>query len=506
MTARCLPVLLTLAAACTPKIQEQYQVEIVGQVDKDYLAGATKAVLEVNDKVVASTSISPGRSFSLTGKGIDTIMNASAVFRVKALDANGAVVSVGESPEIELELASPPVVRVFMQRVGTLARYFDLDYPRRDMVAAVAPGTVATDSRAKPITVGFFGLGTVTVPDMNNNPVEKPSEVLNIYNPVTQVIDDAGTAGNPGGMPHPRVSAGITVHPDGRVLIFGGEVTVGTTPPAPSAQLDIVKIERTDFDAFTPTLSFLEPPMTAMAGLPRIAPVMVYTDAAYAIGGRAGAPLDTIAVINPDLGDGFRLLPQHMAGPRERHSATVVNISGGHDVLIFGGAPSGVAVAEVLSPPGPMLIKPTGDDGGPRRDHGAVLLPPGDRVLILGGRGDAGVRGDTVLYQSSTRTLGPGPITLKHPRAEMAAFVVGDDLVVVGGVDNAGAFVTTAEVYSATTLQPKNLDVPCVGRSGAAVMVLPNHLALMLGGTDADMKTGMPKASSVVETYQPIPK
>jgi hypothetical protein len=503
MTARCLPVLLTLAAACTPKIQEEYTVEIVGQPDQDYLMGATKAVLEVNDKVVATTSISPGRSFSLTGKGIDTTMTPSAVFRVKALDAKDAVVSVGESPQIELELASPPVVRVFMQRAGTVGRHADLDYPRRGMVAVAAPGTVPIDSRAKPITVAFFGLGTVVVKDTNENPVERPSEVLQFYNPVTQFIDDAGTAGNPGGMPHPRVSAGITVHPDGRVLIFGGEVTVGTDPPAPSAQLDVVKIERTDFDAFTASLLFREP---TMAGLARIAPVMVYTDAAYAIGGRAGAPLDTIAVINPDLDDGFRLLPQHMAGPRDGHTATVVNISGGRDVLIFGGAPTGVAVAEVLSPPGPMLINPTGDDGGARRDHGAVLLPPGDRVLILGGRGDAGVRGDTVLYQAGSHTLAPGPITLKRPRAEMAAFVVGDDLVVVGGVDNTGAFVTTAEVYSATTLQPKNLDVPCVGRSGAAVVVLPNHLAMLLGGTEADMKTGMPKASSVVETYQPIPK
>jgi hypothetical protein len=350
--------------------------------------------------------------------------------------------------------------------------------------------------------VGVLGLGSVTVPDMNNQPVEKPSEVLTIFNPVTQVMEDGGTAGNPSGVPHPRISSGATVHPDGRVLIFGGEVTVGAMPPAPSGQLDAVKLVRSDFDKFTDSVTFRE---TDMPGVPRIGPVMVYTDAAYAIGGRAGMPLDTIAAINPDLEGGFHLLPQKMAGPRERHTATVVDIAGGHDVLIFGGAPAGADVAEVLVPPGPTLAKTMGDAGGARRDHAALVLPPGDRVLILGGRGDAGVRADTVVYQAASRTLAPGPITLKRPRAEFAAFIVGDDLVVAGGADDAG-LVNTAEIYSATTLAPKSLDVPCVPRSGAAVVVLPNHLALIMGGTDADMKTGALKASSVVETYQPAPK
>jgi hypothetical protein len=374
------------------------------------------------------------------------------------------------------------------------------------MVAVAAPGKVAADSRAKPITVGFFGLGNVTVPDMNNNPVEKPSEVLQIYNPVTQVIDDGGVGGNPSGMPHPRVNSGATVHPDGRVLIFGGEVTVGAMPPAPSGQLDIVSLGRTDFDEFmVGSLQFRESPATVPA-VPRVGPVLVYTDAAYAIGGRAGQPLDTVAAINPDQDNGFSVLPQRLAGPRERHTASVVNVSGGHEVLIFGGAAPGVAVAEILAAPGPMLVKPTGDAGVARRDHTAVVLPPGDRVLILGGRSDAGVLGDSVLYQAGSRSLSAGPLTLKRPRAEHAAFVIGDDLVVAGGFDGAGGFVNTAEVYSATTLQPKNLDVPCVARAGAVVIVLPNHLALLMGGTEPDSKTGMTKASSVVETYQPVPQ
>src|SRR6185436_5400174 len=213
----------------------------------------------------------------------------------------------------------------------------------------------------------------------------------------------------------------------------------------------------------------------------------------------------TIAVIRGD--NDFTLLSQRMAGPRERHTATVVNVTGGHEVLIFGGAGPNVPVAEILAAPGPTLVMPTGDAGVPRRDHAAVLLP-GDRVLILGGRSDTGVLGDSVLYQAN-RTLSAGPITLKRPRAEFAAFIVGDDLVVAGGYDAAGALVNTAEVYSASTLAPRNLDVPAFPRSGASVVVLPNHLAVLMGGTQMETDPTKPqvlRASSVVETYQPFPK
>src|SRR5438094_666756 len=101
------------AAGCTSKLQDQYQVEIVGALDSNYLMGATTGVLELNDKEVARTGISPGTPFSLTGAGIDTNLITSAVFRFKALDGAGMVVAQGQSPEIELLLGSPPVVRLF---------------------------------------------------------------------------------------------------------------------------------------------------------------------------------------------------------------------------------------------------------------------------------------------------------------------------------------------------------------------------------------------------------
>ncbi|HET7721370.1 MAG TPA: kelch repeat-containing protein, partial [Acidimicrobiales bacterium] len=352
----------------------------------------------------------------------------SASFRVKAVNDAGLVIAVGQSPEIELELATPPVVRVFMQRPATFGRTFDLDYPRRNMVAVPAVGIVG-NTRARPITVALFGLGNVTVPNEMGTLVEKPSEVLMFFNPVTQIMDGAGVGGMPAGTPHPRVNAAATVMGDGRVLIFGGEVTVGSSPPVPSAQLDAVQVSRVDFDEFDRNLIFRE---SMVAGVARVAPALVFTDATYAIGGRAGGmPLDTIVQINPDADDGFKL-GSKLAAPRDRHTATAVSLASGREALIFGGAAAMAPVAEVLVAGGALML-PTGNAGPPRRDHAAVVLPPGDRVLVIGGRNDGGVLGDTVLYQGANRAIAPATLTLKRARAEFAAFVVGDELVVAGG-------------------------------------------------------------------------
>jgi hypothetical protein len=513
MTARSSLLLLLGLGACTPKVQEEYKIEIVGDLSTRFLEGATRAVLEVNDKQVATTPITADTAFSLRGTGVDVKTMTSATFRIKAVNDAGVVIAQGQSPEIELDLASPPVVRIFIQKPGSFGRTFDLDYPRRDMIAVPVLASVGTNSRAKAITVALLGLGNVTVPAAEGNAlIEKPSEVLQIFNPVTQIMDAAGVGGAPSGSPHPRVNASATVHSDNRALIFGGEVTVGTMPPAPSAQLDSIRVLRTQFDEFGRNLTFRE---SMMPGVARVSPALVFTDATYAIGGRGlvmvgtelqPATLDTIVQINPDIDDGFRVLQQKLAGPRHRHTATVVSLGSGREALIFGGAGAAVPVAEVLIAGG-VLVPVTGNAGPPRIDHAAVVLPPGDRALVIGGRTGGTIVGDTVLYQAGNRTVAPGSITLKRPRAEFSAFVVGDDLVVAGGIGADGNLIDTAEIYGATDLQPKALDVPCVARTGAAVVVLPHRFVLLMGGTEAvPGKRAFWQASAAVETYQPLAK
>jgi hypothetical protein len=160
-----------------------------------------------------------------------------------------------------------------------------------------------------------------------------------------------------------------------------------------------------------------------------------------------------------------------------------------------------VGVAELLAanPAGGKTFVPLAGITTPRRDHAALVLGSGDRVIIIGGRNDGGVLGDSVLYQAATRTLTAGPITLKRPRYDFAAFIVADDLVVAGGTDAAGALIDTAEIYGATDLKPKALDVRCYKRAGAASIVMPNQMVLVLGGTEDGNK-----ASLVDESYQPL--
>src|SRR6185295_12144288 len=97
------------------------------------------------------------------------------------------------------------------------------------------------------------------------------------------------------------------------------------------------------------------------------------------------------------------------------HTATVLTVSEGKEVLVFGGAAAGVPVAEVLAA-GQTFVPLTSYTGPPRRDHATVTLPPGDRALVIGGRNDTAVLGATALYQGRQRSLEAGSITLKVPR------------------------------------------------------------------------------------------
>jgi hypothetical protein len=507
---------LLACAGCGTKIQEQYKIDVVTPGGDDYLAGATSAVLEIGTQKY-TTSVTPGAPFTLSGNNLAINTEMAGIFRVKVLNAMGQVVAQGQSPEIELLLASPPLIRIFIQKPGSFGRTQNLDYPRRHMVAVALPAPPAPGStaQARAITVAFFGLGTVLVPSGTTN-VEQPSPVFNIYNPITHFIDDGGLSGQLGGARLPRTDASAVTHSDGRALIFGGlaTATMGTPPmpttPAPSSQLDLIGISRTNFDQFTPsgTVRAAEPPN----GIPRARAAMVETTGAYVIGGIGDKetmpgvieqkPLDTVVSIDPATDATYKLLPAHMAAPRVGHTATVVTRDGMKEVLIFGGAAADQPVAELLA--GDMFTTLPAPGMVQRSDHAALPLP-GGRVIIVGGRNDKGVLGDSVLYDSATNTLMPGPITLKTPRYEFASFVINDDVVVAGGYDAAGNLLDTAEIYSAADLHVKAVDVPCAKRAGASVVVLPNESVLLVGGTEPPTAPQTANQPSIVaEIYQPL--
>jgi hypothetical protein len=223
-------------------------------------------------------------------------------------------------------------------------------------------------------------------------------------------------------------------------------------------------------------------------------------DGTYAFGGDDGSELDTVVALAPMADDAFRVLDIHMGAPRVGHSATTVNPSNAAEVLLFGGAHADAAVAEVfVAGTMPRFLKPDGEAGPARADHAALTLP-GDRVLIVGGKSATATLGDSLIYSARQRMFSPGPITLQTPRSAFSAFIVGSDLVIAGGLDGEGKRIGNAEVFNFADEQLRSKGVvPCEPRSGAAVSVLPNESALLIGGTGADEK-----ASVLVEVYQPF--
>jgi hypothetical protein len=495
---------LALAAVlggCGEKIQDQYAVEIIGPLGVDYLAGARTMVLDVGGKEVSRTAISPGVPFSLTGTGIDTNAMAAGVIRLRALDDSGALVAYGQSPEIELGLFNYEL-RVFIQKPGSFGPSRPLAHPLRNLIAVSAIAAPPTGTNAVPIKVGYFGLGQVMDDVLVANTtmtmtVELPTDVLDIYNPLTHFADDGGFAGSIGGVSQPRINSAALVRPDATIYIFGGTVTAGMTPPHATSQLDVVRVVRVDFDFFQQRLVTVR--TTDKPGVARTRTVLADADLTYAFGGAGdGTELDTVVALDPSVDDAFRVLDLKMAAPRVGHTATAVAVSAVPEVLIFGGEHADATVAEVFVPgTTPRFVTPDGDAGPVRWDHGAILLPP-DRVLVVGGKTATGTLGDSLIYSARLRQIGPGPITLRTPRSAFTAFVVGTDLVIAGGIDAQGQRIGDAEVFNTDQLTPKGV-VPAEKRSGAAAAVLSNESAFIVGGTLPDGNS-----SPTIEIYQPF--
>jgi hypothetical protein len=77
--------------------------------------------------------------------------------------------------------------------------------------------------------------------------------------------------------------------------------------------------------------------------------------------------------------------------------------------------------------------------------------------------------------------LEAAPFSLRTPRSAFVAFLAGDDLVVAGGLNEAGAPIGNAEVYNAKTLAFVK-TVTCRPRARAKATDLPNGSVVIIGG------------------------
>jgi hypothetical protein len=492
-------------AGCGDKIQETYGIDVVGAAD--VFAEATEVTLEVAGREVARASVRLGAPIDLVAKDIDPAAIPASVFRVRGFNAEGKVVAIGQTPEIEL-VKDSPILRVFVQRPGTIARARDTDMPIKDHVA-VAVDSVPTRTppeQSLRMGVAVFGTGRERIP-RGDSSAEALSNAIYVYNPLTHFADQVGLTASVSGQQQFRTDAAALARADGRVLVFGGLAHPNaSTPTTPTSLLDVFRIRRInllEFEQETLGVYASEDERAA-----RSATALAAAGPAFAFGGRNkdGDPLDSVVSI--DIADGnatpIKVLEITMSSPRVGHTATTVPAEGGPEVLVFGGAAAdGAAVAEVFEPPpSARFHTPTGEAGPNRRDHGALLLLPGpdgrERVLVVGGAGaDGQPRADSVLYFPRRRNIEAGPITLRTPRRAFTMFSIADDLVILGGYGADGKAVASAEIYHARTLDFV-AEVKTAPRARAAAAALPNVSVVVIGGEVA------PDApSAVVEVYQP---
>jgi hypothetical protein len=331
------------------------------------------------------------------------------------------------------------------------------------------------------------------------------------------VYEVGNTANDVAGMTLYRTGVGAWAKDDGSVLFFGGLAALGaSTDLRATSQLDVFRIRRRLDFTFRKEAGagFVDAQVArkdaVLAGSPGTL--------VYAFGGSDdAAPLDSIVALDSTAVAPARtmaLLDTRMATRRTGHTATLVSHKGGYDILLFGGAPPSGAIAEIFEPSGAASIAglaaeppksfAVGGTAGPmRRGHTACVLPkqPTDetRILIIGGSDDLGAPlGDSVLYFADQRVAMPGPITLKTPRTGFTAFIIDDELVVVGGLNAARAPVDRAEIYDARDLTFLREEAS-VARARATATVLPNHSVVLIGG-----ETENARPTTVVEIYQPL--
>jgi hypothetical protein len=315
----------------------------------------------------------------------------------------------------------------------------------------------------------------------------------------TEIIDPvSGSITTVGQMVHPRYGHTTTLLSDGRVLIAGGDVSIGPTA-ASNASAEL-------FDPATDSLSRLEdrPVVRSWAsqGVVRLSDGRVLVTGGQEIASDGGyerpAPTEIIDPVSGSI-----TTVGQMVHPRYGHTTTLLSdgrvlIAGG-DVSIGPNAASN-ASAELFDPVA-GTFEETGSLHHARMYHRATLLEDG-RVLITGGVEAGRNTAEAELFDPVTGTFAPAG-TLHVGRTDHSATLLPDGRVLIvggNGLDAAGFVSDTAtavtELFDPRTGTMTETAPLITERSQHAAVLLPDSRVLIAGGFNVD---GEPKTTELFD-------
>jgi hypothetical protein len=222
----------------------------------------------------------------------------------------------------------------------------------------------------------------------------------------------------------------------------------------------------------------------------RDAAVVLLGDGSYLVAGGVGlaGPLDTVLLLDPGssvVAPELQVLPGRAQAARVRPAAAAAS---GGEVLLAGGQRPGEPVAELVYPTSwsfQQLSWP-----GPAVGGGAAAADLGDgRLAVVGGIADGVPLRDGWIVEPTTLKVTHLPEVLEQGRWGHRIVRLGSQLVVVGGMTDAGLAVC-AEVLAAKDLKPLAQPSMQQGREGLVAAHLGRGSFLVAGG------------STVLEVYQ----
>lgn len=463
-----------LAASCGGK-SGTISLRIVTSPADDPFADAREVRVTVGGQTTQTAPVNMGR-FDLTFDQKPNDKDAQPIL-VEALDASGGVVAYGQTLPVSLAPADQGPYAVWVGRPGR-------------MQPAAASMTIM-NAAGQPESVGRAEMAVAPIPGLGilyaggRGPGGQVLKATGVYDIFTHSFIETT------GLNQPRAGAvGVGVGQI-RGAVYGGSTENGFGSPAsPLGSTEL----------FDPTagLGLWAPiqgdPVDARAFATAVA---LPSGTVLVSGGAdgAGQALASALLITTDASPRVTVVANAMSAARRGHAMAPAKFPDGEGAIVFGGAAGGPPAERFVG----SSFAPYDVGAVPSRTgHTATALPDG-RVVILGGRDAAGVlRSGLVISPALPPQVVALDEVLAAPREDHTATLVGNDLLVCGGADAAGALVGTCELLDGVSLVLKETVMLGTPRRSHSAATLGNGLVVVAGGFG---EGGAPLPS--IEIYTP---